>query len=140
MHYCLKNYREAVRYYNQDLVLVKDLKNSDSIARAYCNLGLAYLALEQYQQALDCQKHFLTVSETLTDDGVIINNKFRALGNIGDVLMKMQRSDEAMKMYHSQLNLAKSVHNLEMEAQACATLGFAYKAQKAYTKALRYTF
>jgi tetratricopeptide (TPR) repeat protein len=58
-HYCLGNYKEAVRYYDQDLALAKDLQDRNSMARAYCNLGLAHLALGAHATALECQKYFL---------------------------------------------------------------------------------
>lgn len=58
-HYCLNNYREAVRYYDQDLALAKDLQDKMNMGRAYCNLGLAHFALGNHETALDCQKYFL---------------------------------------------------------------------------------
>lgn len=58
-HYCLGNYREAVRYYDQDLSLAKDLQDKMNMGRAYCNLGLAHLALGNLETSLECQKYFL---------------------------------------------------------------------------------
>lgn len=58
-HYCLGNHREAVRYYDQDLALAKDLQDKSGMGRAYCNLGLAHLALENLDTALECQKYYL---------------------------------------------------------------------------------
>ena len=58
-HYCLGNFREAVRYYDQDLALAKDLQDKMNMGRAYCNLGLAHLALGNLETALECQKYFL---------------------------------------------------------------------------------
>jgi hypothetical protein len=31
------------------------------MGRAYCNLGLAHLALGNYEDALECQKYFLGI-------------------------------------------------------------------------------
>ena len=58
-HYCLSNYKEAVRYYDQDLALARDQQDRMSMGRAYCNLGLAHLALGNFDEALECQKYFL---------------------------------------------------------------------------------
>ena len=80
-HYCLGNYKEAVRYYDQDLALARDQQVGNmlivyfrelfvyclfivyqdrmSMGRAYCNLGLAHLALGNFESALECQKYFL---------------------------------------------------------------------------------
>jgi len=48
-----------VRYYDQDLALAKDLQDKMNMGRAYCNLGLAHLALGNLETALECQKYFL---------------------------------------------------------------------------------
>ena len=58
-HYCLGNYKEAIRYYDQDLALARDLEDRMSMGRAYCNLGLAHSAIGNYENALECQKYFL---------------------------------------------------------------------------------
>ena len=58
-HYCLGNYKEAIRYYDQDLALARDLEDRMSMGRAYCNLGLAHCAIGNYENALECQKYFL---------------------------------------------------------------------------------
>ena len=48
-----------MRYYDQDLALAKDLQDKMNMGRAYCNLGLAHLALGNLETALECQKYFL---------------------------------------------------------------------------------
>ena len=47
------------RYYDQDLALARDLEDRVSMGRAYCNLGLAHLAIGNLENALECQKYFL---------------------------------------------------------------------------------
>ncbi len=47
------------RYYDQDLALARDLEDRMSMGRAYCNLGLAHLAIGNMENALECQKYFL---------------------------------------------------------------------------------
>ena len=63
-HYCLGNYKEAIRYYDQDLALARDLEDRMSMGRAYCNLGLAHSAIGNYENALECQKYFLGKNQT----------------------------------------------------------------------------
>lgn len=97
-HYCISNYREAgmnlllrfifniilkyqirfsVRYYDQDLALAKDLQDKMNMGRAYCNLGLAHLGLNNTSAALECQKYFLAIAHMTNH----LPGKFRALGN-----------------------------------------------------------
>lgn len=67
-----------------------------------------------------------------------VQGKFRALGNIGDVLMKMKNTDEAIRVYQKQLQLAKQSRDKTLEAGAYGALGLVYKALKCYDKALGY--
>ena len=61
------------------------------MGRAYCNLGLAHLALGNPDTALECQKYFLALVHMMKH----LQGKFKALGNIEDVLMKMKNLSEA---------------------------------------------
>jgi len=122
-HYSLGNFKEAVRYYDQDLSLAKDLGNQVNISRAYCNLGLTHLALTNFDKALECQTNFLTLSHGLKS----VESKFRALGNIGNVLLKMKREEEAVKMYQKQLLLGQAHGEKRLEASAFAALGMAHR-------------
>lgn len=104
-HYSLGSYREAIRYYEQDLALAKDLKDQLTMARALCNLGLAYKSLGQYSQALEYQYNFLQITHSIKN----VPGKFRAMGNIGDILINMQNMAQAVVLYNQQLKLAKQV-------------------------------
>lgn len=95
-------------------------------------MGLAHLALGQLDTALECQKYFLAIAHMTNNS----SGKFRALGNIGDVLIKMNELEEAIKMYHRQLSLARTVRDRELEAGAFGALGMAHRMIKRFDKAL----
>ena len=86
------------------------------MGRAYCNLGLAHLALGNPDTAL---KYFLALAHMMKH----LQGKFRALGNIGDVFMKMKNLSEAVKVYQKQLVLAKQSRDIVLEASAYGALG-----------------
>jgi tetratricopeptide (TPR) repeat protein len=48
-----------IRYYDQDLALARHQQDRTNMGRAYCNLGLAHLAVGNLDSALECQKLFL---------------------------------------------------------------------------------
>lgn len=58
------------------------------------------------------------------------------MGNIGDVLIKMKETEEAVKMYHRQLALARNSRDRSMEAAAYGALGIAHRLLKRLDKAL----
>lgn len=120
------------RYYDQDLSLAKDLQDKMNMGRAYCNLGLAHLALGNLETALECQKYFLAIAHMTQH----LQGKFRALGNIGDVLIKMGDVEEAVKMYQRQLGFARQARDRSLEAAACGALGLARRLQRRLDAAL----
>ena len=65
-----------------------------------------------------------------------ISGKFRALGNIGDCLLKTRELQEAVKVYHKQLQLAKGSREKSLESAAYGNLGLAHRTMKCYDKAL----
>jgi len=62
--------------------------------------------------------------------------RFRALGNIGDVLLKMSNIDEAVKAYQKQLILSKHLKNKKLEAGAYGALGISHRLGKQFDKSL----
>lgn len=64
------------------------------------------------------------------------NGKFRALGNIGDVLIKMGDLDEASKMFQRQLQIARQLRDRNLEASACGSLGLVNRLMRKFDKAL----
>ena len=67
-----------------------------------------------------------------------LSGKFRALGNIGDVLIKMGDVEEAVKMYQRQLSFARQGRDRSLEAAAYGALGLGHRLLRCYDKALGY--
>lgn len=65
-----------------------------------------------------------------------IAGKFRALGNIGDCLLRLGEIEEAVKMHQRQLNLARQAADRGLEAAAYGALGLSHRASRSYDKAL----
>ncbi len=62
--------------------------------------------------------------------------KFRAMGNMGDVLTKMGQHEEALAVFTKQLSLAKQVRDRGFEASAYGSLGVCHRHAKQFDKAL----
>ena len=64
--------------------------------------------------------------------------RFRALGNLGDVLSKMGQGEEAVAVYMKQLGMAKAVRDKGFEDAAYGALGQCHRQEKQFDKALAY--
>ena len=62
--------------------------------------------------------------------------KFRALTNMGDVLIKMNSLEEAIKVYQKQLTLSKQIQDKMFEASAFGWLGVCHRLLKRFDKSL----
>ena len=63
-------------------------------------------------------------------------DRFRALGNLGEVLLKMSSTDEALKAFAKQLILSKQLKNKKLEAVAFGSLGVGHRIAKQFDKSL----
>ena len=64
--------------------------------------------------------------------------KFRALGNMGDILGRSGNMEEAVRMYARQLALARNTGDRSLEAAAYGALGRANRTLGFFDKALGY--
>lgn len=64
--------------------------------------------------------------------------RFRAFGNIADVLMKMEKLEEAISIFQKQLTLSKQSRDKRFEANAYGSLGVCHRLAKQFDKALGY--
>ena len=62
--------------------------------------------------------------------------KFRALANMGDVLIKMNNLEEAIKVYQKQLTLSKQIQDKAFEASSYGSLGVCHRLLKRFDKFL----
>ena len=62
--------------------------------------------------------------------------RFRAFGNMAEVLLKMDKLDEAVAVYQKQLALSKQSRDKRFEASAYGSLGVCHRIGKQFDKAL----
>ena len=78
---------------------------------------------------------FITaIAQTMKDP----QSRFRSLGNMGDVLIKMDQIEEAIKVYQRQLMLSKQTRDKSCEATAYGSLGVCHRLSKQFDNALGY--
>ena len=62
--------------------------------------------------------------------------KFRALANMGEVLIKLSNLEEAIKVYQKQLTLSKQLQDKGSEASSYGSLGVCQRILKRFDKSL----
>jgi hypothetical protein len=62
--------------------------------------------------------------------------KYRALANMGDVLIKLSSLEEAIKVYQKQLTLSKQLQDKGCEASSYGSLGVCHRLLRRFDKSL----
>lgn len=122
-YFSLKDYPNAIIFYEKCLNISLEVQDVVSSARAYCNLGLSWKYNGDNTKAFECQNCFLALSNQLRSTRGI----FKALGNMGDIYMGCKQPSDAIPFYQQQYDHAKKHKNPNLIAQAAAALGVAYR-------------
>jgi len=131
-NYLKDNYSESVDYYERNIRLVEKIGENVSLGTVYCNLGLAYLGMNNFKKAAECQKKFLVAATEKKN----VYNICKALGNIGDVYFKEGNFSEALRFFSEKLKVSEESKLETQKAVACNKLGRTYVSVGNYRKAL----
>ena len=128
----LSNYPQAIKYYEQDLIITRELNDRRGEGITLGNLGNAYFSLNLNSQALEFFEQALLIAQKIKDR----KDEGNALGNLGNLYSAITNYAKAIE-YHSQsLSIAQEINDLKGEGKAFGCLGSAYRHQSNYSKAL----
>ena len=114
------------------MTIFQELKDRQSEGQLLSNLGNAYLAIGEYDQAIKSQQQSLTIARETKDrlgEGV-------ALGSLGMVYAELGNYPQAVESYVQSLASARETKDRESEASTLNNLGSAYQSQNNNSKAL----
>ncbi|MCD4817687.1 MAG: sigma 54-interacting transcriptional regulator [Candidatus Cloacimonetes bacterium] len=107
----MKDYEQALEYYNQALIINKKLKLRIQESNVYINLGSLYLEMNELSEALDYYKKSELLRRTFNDPYSLIN----ILNCIINVLIKTDYFENAEKYLKESLKLSKDFNLPEKE-------------------------
>ncbi|GJQ78673.1 hypothetical protein Trydic_g2715 [Trypoxylus dichotomus] len=125
---------KAVDYYEENLMLMKDLGDIAAQGRACGNLGNTYYLLGNFAQAIKYHEERLSIARQFGDKAA----ERRAHSNLGNSHIFMGQFEEAAHHYKKTLSLAQELKDRAVEAQACYSLGNTYTLLRDYETAIEY--
>ncbi|XP_065221369.1 G-protein-signaling modulator 2 isoform X2 [Planococcus citri] len=128
---CLK---QAVKYYEENLVLMKELGDVAAQGRACGNLGNTNYLLGNFQEAIRYHEERLQIAREFGDKAA----ERRAHSNLGNSHIFLGEFEQAAEHYKKTLSLAQELQDKAVEAQACYSLGNTYTLLHNYTTAIEY--
>lgn len=125
---------QAVKYYEENLELMRELNERAAQGRACGNLGNTYYLLGNFQQAIHYHEERLKIAREFGDRAA----ERRANSNLGNSHIFLGEFEAAADHYKRTLVLAQELGDRAVEAQSCYSLGNTYTLLRDYPVAVEY--
>ncbi|MBS1511903.1 MAG: tetratricopeptide repeat protein [Bacteroidetes bacterium] len=135
--YMIGNYPSALNNYMQKLKIEEKRNSPRNYASALNNIGLMYILLGEYNNALDYLYRADSTIET-AGDAAKAELKYNITGNIGEAYYRMNKADSAKQYFTIALSLAEQ--SKDSFSLGASLLGIAnvLQAQQQYADALQH--
>ena len=125
-------YAEALRWYEQSVVLKEELGDKAGLATSYTNIGSIHYARGAYGEALAWFEKSVVLNEKLGDKvGLAMS-----YNNIGAVQYARGANDEALMLYEKSVALAEELSEKAWLVATYTNIGEIHRAHGTYAEAL----
>jgi tetratricopeptide (TPR) repeat protein len=121
-HHQLSHPQRAIDFYEQTLVISREIGDRRSEGAALGSLGNAYAALGQPQRAIDFYQQRLVISRGVGDR----RGEGNALGSLGNAYADLGQPQRAIDCNQQHLAIAREIGDRRGEGNALGSLGCAY--------------
>ncbi len=130
-HYYLNNLQKALMLYFEAMQMFETLSD-EGLYRSYINIGLLYVKIGNYADALNYNLKALKIAEKIGDKDKIAYS----YNWLGSVYLKIRDIEQALMFYSKSLKLAQEVGSPESIGMAFGNMGIAYYEMKRYEESL----
>ncbi|HEY1040133.1 MAG TPA: tetratricopeptide repeat protein [Bacteroidia bacterium] len=134
--YNYADYEEALNYFQEVLLIRKEIMDEKGCGRAELNIGLVYKNKGDYAVALDHYLAALKIYERIDDKKGIST----AYNNIGILYSKGGDRKKALEYYTKAFEMYKGISDKKGMSSALINIGIIYNKNKEYQKALDHYF
>lgn len=125
---------EAIRLYEEVIVLRRKSKRTDKLTGAYSNLGSVYYENGHYAPALKYYQKAFDNAVTYKQE----ENQLILLNNIGVAYKSSGLYEQALKAFRKGLRMNRKIRNSYQEAQLYLNLATIYDQRRMYHESVRY--
>jgi tetratricopeptide (TPR) repeat protein len=141
MYYLLGQYQEALKYYQQSLVIEREILVTESTksdrnreANLLMELGSVYTSLGQYENAFNFYQQSLEIQCQIGNR----NGEANSLVNIANMYYSLGHYQEALKYYQQSLAIQHEIGDHDGEAYSLMNLGNMYYSLGHYQEAIHF--
>ena len=128
------DYPQALDYYQQSLVITRDIGDRAGEGTTLGNIGIVYRLLGDYPQALDYYQQSLVITRDIGDRA----GEGTTLGNIGIVYENLGDYPQALDYHQQALVILRDINDRAGEASTLENIGVVYQNLGDYPQALDY--
>ncbi|MBK9355945.1 MAG: tetratricopeptide repeat-containing sensor histidine kinase [Bacteroidales bacterium] len=132
IHRDLKNYKNALNFQNQSLLIFRQLKDTFELAGNLNNLGLIYKQLGNREEALRLYLEVFEIEQRKKNASGIS----RTSNNLAAIYQEIGKFELAERMYKLSIQTAHDAQNLQFEAASIHGLGLLYQQNNLPDKAI----
>jgi tetratricopeptide (TPR) repeat protein len=125
--------QQAYAYSQQALVLANKVHNAAIKGRVLCQVGIAYLGLNKYEEAVQYLNQCITLAKQSHDKHTLA----RAYNNLGNVY-DIQDPQKSLPFYLTALRLYEELHDRKYISYLLSNVSSAYYDKGEYVKAVSY--
>ncbi len=130
----LGNYPIAIDYYEQSLIIAREIGDQQGEGNALGNLGIAYKNLGQYDLAINFHQQYLTIAQEIGDR----RGEGSSLGNLGLAYNSLGQCDLAINFHQQSLIIKQEICDRQGEGNSLGNLGLVYDSLGQYDLAINF--
>lgn len=134
IYYQQKRYQEALREFDKSIEIRKAIGHEKGVSAGLFNRSLVFQDLGQYETTYKLQMQALSIDQR-TDDKYNLSIDYTTLA---ELLVKMNRLDEAEQYMLQGYDLAKATQSKMLIRNSLRTFASFYEKKKDFAKAFRY--
>lgn len=123
-HAGIGDFRKAIEFHEQGLVISREIGGRQGEGRALGNLGSAHLALGDARKAIEFHEQALVVAREIGDR----RGEGQDLGNLGNDHWALGDARKASEFYEQALAVAREIGDRRVEGSLLGNLGLAHAA------------
>lgn len=128
----LGEYPQAIKLFQQALLIDREIGHRQGEAAALGNLGITYQHTGKYQQSVECHHQQLAIAREIGDT----EEEAKALNNLGTLCYWLGQYQEAIDYQKQKIKLLQNKEDSHDESITLGNLGSAYCALEQYQKAI----
>jgi class 3 adenylate cyclase/Tfp pilus assembly protein PilF len=120
--YVRGDFHQALKYYEQSLVIFREISDKKGMAKVMNNMGVMYSNLGEFVKAMDFHKRSLAIKEEIPDK----NGMAGSMNNIGLIYMNQGDYPKALNNFQKSLKIMEDFGDKRGIAQVLNNIGLIY--------------